>query len=245
MNRSLATPSALWHGLLERSPLYLVRSDRSDCGRVHLAGPDSDHALEGLHEDLPVADFPGARRRQDRVDGGLHERLRHRHLEAHLLAEFEHHVGAAVVLVQLALAAVPAHATDRDAGDAGAKQRRLHVGQALGANDRRDQLHVHSFTLGVKTLSGRCQAASGSGSNPPPKETSAGSLRMTAEATSGVSGYASAPISGRSSPSSSISGATRWPPTSSAVTLYAAYVMAPTATKLVTPPTSWAANCPA
>src|SRR5207247_3413691 len=42
MNRQLATPSALWHGLLERSPLYLVRSDRSDCGRVHLAGPDSD-----------------------------------------------------------------------------------------------------------------------------------------------------------------------------------------------------------
>src|SRR2546427_292519 len=98
---------------------------------------------------------------------------------------------------------------------------RRHPGPALGANDSGDELHVHSFTLGVKTLSGRCQAASDSGSNPPPKETSAGSLRMTAEATSGVSGYASAPISGRSSPSSSISGATRWPPTRTAVTLYA------------------------
>src|SRR3989442_12631465 len=84
--------------------------------------------------------------------------------------------------------AVPAHATDRHAGDAGAEQRRLHLGQALGANDSRDQLHVHSFTLGVKTLSGRCQAASGSASNPPPSETSAGSLRMTADPTSGESG---------------------------------------------------------
>src|SRR5207244_8506697 len=149
------------------------------------------------------------------VDRRLPDGLRHIALGAHLPAEFGHHGGAAVVLVQLPLPAVPAHATDRDAGDAGAEQRRLHLGQALGANDSGDELHVHSFTLGVKTLSGRCQAASGSGSNPPPKETSAGSLRMTAEATSGVSGYASAPISGRSSPSSSISGATRWPPTRS------------------------------
>src|SRR5207244_12796443 len=118
----------------------------------------------------------------------LHEGLRHRHLEAHLFAEFEHQVGAAVVLVQLDLPAVPAHPTDRDTGDAGAEQRRLHLGQALGANDRGDELDVHSFRLRLKTLSARCQPASGSASSPPPSETSAGSARITAEATSGESG---------------------------------------------------------
>src|SRR5436309_5495590 len=65
---------------------------------------------------------------------------------------------------------------------------------------------------------------------------------MTAEETSGVSGYASAPTSGRSRPSSSTSADTRWPPTTRSVTLYAAYAMAPTATKFVRPPTSCATN---
>src|SRR5207244_8793090 len=74
----------------------------------------------------------------------LHEGLRHRHLEAHLFAEFEHQVGAAVVLVQLDLPAVPAHPTDRDTGDAGAEQRRLHLGQALGANEDRKSTRLNS-----------------------------------------------------------------------------------------------------
>src|SRR5256885_14510370 len=125
--------------------------------------------------------------------GRLHEGLRHRHLEAHLFAEFEHQVGAAVVLVQLDLPAVPAHPTDRDTGDAGAEQRRLHLGQALGANDRGDELHVHSFRLGVKTLSGRCQAASGSGSSPPPSETSAGAAGVNTPATPGGTGKGAGP----------------------------------------------------
>src|SRR2546426_9653601 len=223
LRRSLH-PRRLLRGLLQRAALHLVRGDRRDRGRVHFPGPDPNDAFQRLDEDLPVADCAGARRRQDRIDGGLHERLRHRHLEAHLLAEFEHHVGAAVVLVQLPLPAVPAHATDRHAGDAGAEQRRLHLGQALGANDSRDQLHVHSFTLGVKTLSGRCQAASGSASNPPPSETSAGSLRMTADPTSGESGEPGAPISGTSSPSSSTSSTTRSPPTRTTGTWYATLV---------------------
>src|SRR2546430_12970953 len=85
--------------------------------------------------------------------------------------------------------------------------------------------------------------ASGSGSSrPTPNDTAADSLRITADETSGVSGYANAPISGRSRPSSSTSADTRWPPTTSSVTLYAAYAMAPTATKLVRSPTSCATN---
>src|SRR5258707_10742555 len=90
---------------------------------------------------------------------------------------------------------------------------------------------------------GGCKGASAPCSRgPATKETAADSLRITAEETSGVSGYANAPISGRSRPSSSTSADTRWPPTTSAVTLYAPYAMAPTATKLVRPPTSCATS---
>src|SRR3989449_6759893 len=44
-----------------------------------------------LHEDLPVAHLAGAGGREDRLDGRLHERLRHGHLEPHLLARSEEH----------------------------------------------------------------------------------------------------------------------------------------------------------
>jgi len=43
-----------------------------------------------------------------------------------------------------ALAAVTAHAIDRDAGDAGPEERGLHLRQPLGADHRGDQFHLAS-----------------------------------------------------------------------------------------------------
>src|SRR5213596_658839 len=123
--------------------LLVVRRDGGDRGRVDLPGPDPDHALQRLHEDLPVTHLAGPCGREDRLDRRLHERLRHGHLEPHLLAELEHDGPATVVLLQLALAAVPAHATDGDARDAGAEQRRLHLRQPVGAYHCADEFHCH------------------------------------------------------------------------------------------------------
>src|SRR6266576_1952285 len=82
-------------------------------------------------------------------------------------------VTAAVVLLQLDLAAVTAHATDCDARDAGSKQRGLHLRQPLGADNSSDEFH---------------QTASGSGSSCPIPPVEAVSRRITAEPISCVSG---------------------------------------------------------
>ena len=106
-----------------------------------LAGADAHDALERLHEDLAVADFARARGVDDRLDRRLDERLRARHLDLHLVAELEHDGRAAIVLDDLALAAVAAHATERHAGDAGPEERFLDRREALGADDAGDELH--------------------------------------------------------------------------------------------------------
>src|SRR2546422_88949 len=108
-----------YSGLLQGLALYRVCGHSRDSCGVHLARADPNDPRERLDEDLPVTHLAGAGRRDDRFDGRLHERLRHRHLEPYLLAEFEHEGPAAIVLLQLDLAAVAAHPTDRDARNAG------------------------------------------------------------------------------------------------------------------------------
>src|SRR6266699_6513408 len=137
----LSSVSVLRVGFVEGTALYRVRRHRRDRGGVHLTRADPNDPRERLDEDLPVTDLAGAGRCDDRLDGRLHERLRNRHLEPYLLAEFEHDGRAAILLLEIALAAVAAHATDRDTRDASAEQRGLYVRQPLRADNSRDEFH--------------------------------------------------------------------------------------------------------
>jgi len=55
---------------IERRALHGVRVDGGERGVVDLARPDADHPLNGLDEDLPVADFAGAGGSQDALMHG-------------------------------------------------------------------------------------------------------------------------------------------------------------------------------
>src|SRR5262249_28331872 len=72
---------------------------------------------------------------------GLDERLRDGDVDLHLFDELEDHRGAAVELDRFVLAAVALDLAEGNAGHAGAKERRLHLGEPLDANDRRDEFH--------------------------------------------------------------------------------------------------------
>src|SRR2546425_8055731 len=79
---------------LERRALHLVRVHGGERGVVELAGADADHPLDRLDEDLAVAHFTRAGRRQDGLDARLHERLGADHLDLHLFVEFHDDGGA-------------------------------------------------------------------------------------------------------------------------------------------------------
>src|SRR5436190_19995982 len=128
-------------GGLERGTLDFVRVHRGERRVIELAGANPDHALDRLHEDLAVADFTGARGRQDRLDARLHEGLGADHLDLHLFLEFHDDGGATILLDDLLLAPVAADAGQRDPGDAGPKQRRLDLWEALGPHDSGDEFH--------------------------------------------------------------------------------------------------------
>src|ERR1041384_8000693 len=100
-----------------------VRVYGRERGVVELAGPNADHALDRLDEDLAVTHFSGARGREDGLDARLDERLRAHHLDLDLLVELHDDGGAAVLTHDLLLAPVAAHPTERDPGDAGLEQR--------------------------------------------------------------------------------------------------------------------------
>ena len=100
------------------SALYFVGRHGREGVAVFLAGANANHVIERLNEDLAVADVAGARRLENRLDRGLHERFGHGDLDPHLLAELEHDGRAAVVLDDLLFAAVPARAGQRHAGHA-------------------------------------------------------------------------------------------------------------------------------
>src|SRR5438874_13084930 len=94
-------------GGLERGTLDFVRVHRGERRVIELAGANPDHALDRLHEDLAVADFAGARGRQDGLDARLHKWLRADHLDLHLFLEFHDDGGAAILLDDLLLAPWP------------------------------------------------------------------------------------------------------------------------------------------
>src|SRR5947199_4487977 len=128
-------------GGLERGTLDFVRVHRGERRVIELAGANPDHALDRLHEDLAVADFAGARGRQDGLDARLHKWLRADHFDLHLFLEFHDDGGAAILLDDLLLAPVAADASQRDPGDAGPEQCRLDLRQAFGSHDSGDEFH--------------------------------------------------------------------------------------------------------
>src|SRR3989441_8916188 len=106
--------------------------------------------FRSLDEDLAVAHFTRAGRRQDGLDARLHERLGADHLDLHLFVEFHDDGGAAILPDDLLLAAVPRDTAQRDAGDAGPEQRRLDLRQTLRAHDSGDEFHTGpSYALGA------------------------------------------------------------------------------------------------
>jgi len=127
---------------LQRPSAHLVRGDRRKGRVVLLPRADADDAFDRLNEDLPVTDFAGAGALHDRVDRRLHVRLGADHLDLDLVLELEHDGTAAIVLEPIGLTPVAARAAQRDAGDAGLKQRFLDGGKPLRADDAGDQLHL-------------------------------------------------------------------------------------------------------
>src|SRR3954468_5687941 len=108
---------------------------------VDLAGADPDCAHERDDEDLAVADLAGAAALADRVDGRLHEVLRHGDLDPDLVRQAHLHGRAAVGLDALELAAVALHAADRDAAHLRAVERLQHVVHLLRPDDADHELH--------------------------------------------------------------------------------------------------------
>src|SRR3954469_526048 len=108
---------------------------------VDLAGADPDRAHERDDEDLAVANLAGAPALADRMDGRLHEVLRHGDLDADLVREAHLHGRAAIGLDALELAAVALDPADRDAAHLGAVERLQHVVDLLRPDDPDDELH--------------------------------------------------------------------------------------------------------
>src|SRR2546426_3558435 len=103
-------------GAFQRRALHLARVHGRERGVVELPRANADHPLDGLHENLAVAHFARAGRREDGFDARLDEGLGAHHLDLHLLVELHDDGGAAVLPEDLLLAAVAAHAAERDAG---------------------------------------------------------------------------------------------------------------------------------
>src|SRR4051795_7428852 len=83
--------------------VLMSRAHRGHGAVVDLAGAYADRAHERHHEDLAVAHLARTPALADRVDGRLHEVLRHGDLHAHLVGEAHLHGGAAVGLDALEL----------------------------------------------------------------------------------------------------------------------------------------------
>src|SRR4029453_15827335 len=101
-----------------------------------LAGADAHGVIEWGYEDLAVADLVGARGFDDRVDDDIDPRIRHCGFELDLRHEVDDIFGAAVELGVAFLASVALDLGDRDAGDAGLRQRVANVVQLERPDDR-------------------------------------------------------------------------------------------------------------
>src|SRR5260370_4531384 len=129
-------------GCVDGRALDRIGVDRGKSGVVRLAGTDADHALDRLHEDLPVSYLTGAGRGENGLHARLDERLGTHHFDLHFLVELHYDPRAAILPQPLVLPPTATDAAQCDAGDPGAEQRRLDLGEALGADDRRDELHA-------------------------------------------------------------------------------------------------------
>src|SRR5882762_1487369 len=129
-------------GCVDSRALDRVGIDRRKSGVVRLAGTDADHSLDRLHEDLPVAYLTSAGRRENGLHARLDEWLGTHHFDLHFLVELHDDRRAAILLEPLVLPPVSTDAAQCDAGDPGSEQRRLDFGDAVGAYDRRDELHA-------------------------------------------------------------------------------------------------------
>src|SRR5882762_11420368 len=129
-------------GCVDCRALDRVGIDRRKSGVVRFAGTDADHSFDRLHEDLPVAYLAGAGRRENGLHARLDERFGTHHFDLDLLVELHDERRTAILLEPLVLPAVSADAAQRDAGDSRAEQRRLDLGEAIGADDGRNELHA-------------------------------------------------------------------------------------------------------
>src|SRR6185295_18981287 len=107
-----------------------------------IAGADPDRLLDVDHENLAVADAPGAGGILDRLDGVVDHRVLDHHFDFHLGQEVDHIFGAAV---EFGMALLPTEALDlgdRDSTDAHLVQRVLDVVELERLDDRLDLLHA-------------------------------------------------------------------------------------------------------
>ena len=97
-----------------------------------------------MHENLAVADAPGARGVLDRLDDIVDEAVLDHHLDLHLGQEVDHIFGAAVELGVALLAAEALHFDHGHPGHADLVQRVLDVVELERLDDRLDLLHARA-----------------------------------------------------------------------------------------------------
>src|SRR5258706_195530 len=114
-----ASRAASLSGCVDSRALHCVGIDRGQSGVVRLAGTDADHSLDRLDEWL-----------------GTH------HFDLHFLVELHDDRRAAILLEPLVLPPVSTDAAQGDPGDPGPEQRRLDLGDPVGAYDSCNELHA-------------------------------------------------------------------------------------------------------
>lgn len=106
------------------------------------ARADADALVHGEHEDLAVADVPGARALADAFDGRLDKFVVDRDREADLLQQVDFLKRAAPHVDVSALLAAAQRVRHGDFEDAAGVKRLLDGIQPVGLNVRDDQFHV-------------------------------------------------------------------------------------------------------
>src|SRR5438270_9395678 len=104
-------PGSFCVGGAQRRLLHLIGVHGRERLIVLFARANANHAFDRLHEDLAVTHLARARRRENRVDTGLHERLRADHFDLDFLVELHDERGSAMLTHNLVLAAVPDYVT--------------------------------------------------------------------------------------------------------------------------------------
>src|SRR5438309_8098095 len=108
---------------------------------AHLARAHTDHGIDRRDPHLAVADLAGTGGSHDRVGHPLGLVVTDQDLERDLRDELHGVLGAPVHLGVAALTTEATHLRDRHTGQADLGERRLHVVELEGLDDRRHQLH--------------------------------------------------------------------------------------------------------